>query len=442
MSMWASRRKSQSTLRATTGDPHAELVVSRCAALEGGGELQLLVTGTATVRTLMLLENNPFHRDRRVLREARALTAAGHRVVVISPGEGRRFSRSHIDGASVYQYPSSFATGSWIGFVLEYVWAMAATFAISVVASIRDGFDVIHAHNPPDVFFLIAWFHKAFGKSFVFDHHDLTPEMYEAKFGESKLVRRLLLICERLTFRASDHVISTNESYREIAIGRGRVAPEHVTVVRNGPDLGQIRASLSEVVAADSNETVIAYAGEMSDHDGVDYLLDALAALVFELGHADVRALIIGDGDAVPALKAKTADLGLVNHVRFTGWMRHDELMRLLATADIGVEPCPSNAYNDRSSMIKLTEYMALGKPIVAFDLPEHRRTAGDAALYARANDPEDMARQIEALINEPERRRRLGELGQQRIELLDWASQEPHLLKVYASLSTRSEHH
>jgi glycosyltransferase involved in cell wall biosynthesis len=286
---------------------------------------------------------------------------------------------------------------------------------------------------------LIAAFYKLLGKRFVYDHHDLAPEAYYFRFGGNgnRLVYHALVFFERLSCRLADHVIATNQSYRAIEMERGRVPEQRSTVVRNGPDLNLLQAVEPNPDLRRAGKTTIGYVGRMGFQDGVDYLLRALHHLVYDLGRTDFFCFVAGTGVAVPSLKALTGRLSLSDYVLFTGWVEHKDVARYLSAADIGVAPEPSNAYNDRSTMIKMTEYMALGKPIVAFDLPEHRVTAQDAALYACPNDELDFARQIVALMDDPERRKKMGQRGRERIETkLAWPHQAKHLLEVYKALN------
>ncbi len=389
-------------------------------------------------RVLMLLENNPFPQDVRVRQEARALSRAGHRVTVICPGAARQPWRESVDGVQVYRYPASRPGAGLWGYVWEYGYSMGAMFLIALLAWLRTGLDVIHAHNPPDTLALIAAPYKLVGVRFVFDHHDIAPEMYEARFmGRGRpSISRALRFFERIAFRLADHVITTNESYRAIALERGGLPPGRVTAVRNGPDLERLRPGPGDPELRRKAGTILGYVGIMGYQDGVDYLIRALAHLVQDLGRRDVYCVIIGIGDAVTALKRLTTERGLEAHVWFTGRVTDADLRRYLCTADICLDPDPSNPSNDRSTMSKMAEYMALGKPIVAFDLPEHRVTAQDAALYARPNDERDFAQKIAALMDAPERRRRMGEKGRARVEKeLAWKCQEQRLLAVYDRL-------
>jgi glycosyltransferase involved in cell wall biosynthesis len=385
----------------------------------------------------MLLENNPYPTDPRVRAEARTLTEAGHRVTVVAPGAPGQPWREDLDGVMVYRYPAPpAAEGVW-GYIWEYGYSMAAMFLLSVLVSIRQGFDVIHAHNPPDMLALIAAPYKLFGVRFVFDHHDIAPEMYEARFPRPRRsVSRALCFFERLSFRLADHVISTNDSYRAIALERGGLPPRRVTVVRNGPDLARLRPVRGDPELRRKAGTILGYVGALGPQDGVDHLIRALAHLVHDLDRRDVYCVIVGAGDAMAGLQRLTAEMDLESHVWFAGRVPDADLVRYLCTADICLVPDPSNPFTDRSTMIKMGEYMALAKPTVAFDLPEHRVTAQDAALYARPNDHRDFARKIVELMDAPAMRRRMGERGKARAEdRLAWNHHKHRLLAAYDAL-------
>jgi len=389
-------------------------------------------------RILMLLENNPYPQDARVRREAVTLTDAGYDVAVIAPrSRGQRLSAT-VDGVKVYRYPAPPDRDGLIGYLIEYGYSLIAAALVTLYVAIRRGFDVIHAHNPPDTFALIAMWYKPLGKRFVFDHHDLSPEMYEARFGDSsrRSVRRVLQLLERLTFRVADYVIATNESYRSVAILRGGVPEDRVTVVRNGPDADRVKPASPDPTLGNGAGTVMAYVGVMGPQDGVDYLVRSLASLSNDLGRNDFVCFVVGSGSAVPGLKALTAELGMGDRIRFTGRISDEDLMRHLSTADICLAPDPYTPFTDQSTMIKITEYMALGKPTVAFDLTEHRRTAGDAALYAVPNDERDFASKLVELMDDPEKRERMGEIGRERIAgSLNWSHQGQRLIEAYAAI-------
>jgi glycosyltransferase involved in cell wall biosynthesis len=281
-------------------------------------------------------------------------------------------------------------------------------------------------------------FYKLWGKQYVYDHHDLSPDLYRVRFndGGKGLVFHALVFFERLSCRLADRIIATNESHRAVEIERGGAQAGRITVIRNGSYLGQAEGAQPDPGVRGSANTVIAYAGVIGYQDGVDYLIRALAHLVGGLDRRDFRCLICGTGDALPEVQALVGEFGLESYVRFTGWLARADLVPRLLAADICVAPEPSNPYNDRSTMIKLMEYMALGKPTVAFDLPEHRVTAGEAAVYATPNDELDFARQIARLMDAPDLRARLGRVGKMRIETgLAWPYQAKKLLAAYASL-------
>jgi glycosyltransferase involved in cell wall biosynthesis len=391
----------------------------------------------------MLLENNPFPQDSRVRREAISLTAEGYQVMVIAPKVSDQPWRELCQNVLVYRFPVPPEASGFLGYLLEYGYATVAMFLLSLYTLLRPGFDVVHAHNPPDTLVFIAGFHKLLGKRFVYDHHDLSPEMYWALFDETRdpLIYKVLLWLEKLSCRLADHVIATNGSYKTIEMERNGVPGEFITIVRNGPDLNRLRAVAVDPALRPLGKTTICYVGDMGYHDGVDYLLRALKHLVEDLNRRDFFCVLVGGGDAWSRMKLLAEELNLTAYVLFTGWVPHTDVARYLSAADICVAPEPLNAYNDRSTMIKMTEYLALGKPAVAFDLTEHRVTAQDAAVYAQPNNELDFARKIVSLMDDPEHRRHMGEIGKHRTRTeLAWAHQEEQLLKAYRRLRGQRE--
>jgi glycosyltransferase involved in cell wall biosynthesis len=390
-------------------------------------------------RILMLLENLPFPQDLRVFREASALGSAGYRLTVICPLANGQPSREIINGVRVYRYPAPAEANGFLTYLWEYAYSMAASFALSIVAFFSEGFDAIHAHNPPDTFVFIALLYKLLGKRFVYDHHDLSPEMYAARFrgGGRPMVYRALLWLEKVSCRCADHVIVTNESYKKVALGRGRVPEARTTIVRNGVDLSGVMASVEpDQALRQMGKTIIGYVGVMGVQDGVDYLLRALDYLIHGLRRTDFYCVIVGFGDALEKLKTLAQELGLQDFVWFTGPVFGEDLRRVLSAADICVDSSPANPYTDRSTMVKIMEYMSLGKPIVAFDLPEHRFTARSAAIYVMPNDEHAFARALAQLMDDPGRRMRLGAYGRERIKTqLAWEYSVPNLLSVYRSV-------
>lgn len=385
---------------------------------------------------VMVVENDGYPSDSRVRAEALALTAAGYDVTVIAPNADGRPSSETIAGVHARRYPPPpEGTGVW-AYLREYLFATFASLALVLRILIRHGFDVIHLHNPPDTLWIAALPAKIAGKRLIFDHHDLAPEMYDAIYGPraSGTVRRMLLLLERITFRLADHVISTNESYREIAMVRGGLPAERVTVVRNGPDLNRVRPVEPDPEIRARAGTIIGYVGLMAKQDGVDRLLHAVRHLVYELGRRDVLFVLIGHGDELEALKRLAGELAIEEWIWFTGKISDDELFRrYLSSADLCVTPDPSTPYAEHSTFIKMMEYMALGKPIVAFDLRENRASGGDAAVYVPNNDAAAFAQAIADLMDDPARREEMGRVGRQRVEAgLSWLHSVPHLLAAY----------
>jgi len=389
-------------------------------------------------RVLMLVENNAYPRDTRVRLEAEALQRAGYRVSVISPAARGMSWRESRNGICVYRFPMPFdARGFW-GYLWEYFYSTAAMFLLSLIVWTREGFDVIHAANPSDTLVFIAAFYKLFGKRFLFDHHDLSPELYDANCGGrgNRLVYHTLVSLEKLSCRLADHVIATNESYKQSEMERSGVPAERITIVRNGPDLSRLRPALPDPNLCSDGKTRIAYVGEMGIHDGLEYLLRALRHLAYDLQRTNFACVLIGRGSARPELETMKEGLGLGQWVQFTGWISEEDKLRYLSNADICVDPDPWNPFNDRSTMIKIAEYMALGKPIVAFDLRENRYTAQEAALFVHPNDELAFARGLAELMDDPARRKTMGEFGRRRVEAeLAWSHSVAHLLSAYRAV-------
>lgn len=388
-------------------------------------------------RILILVENLPVPFDRRVWMEATTLRQAGYGVSVICP-QGQYPARFEVlDGISIYRYPLP-SRNSIAGHLLEYGRALAMTAGLTLRVWWREGFDVIQSANPPDFFFLIAAVFKLFGKKFVFDHHDLMPEICETRWTGWKrtVTRTVCLWAERQTFRTADRVIATNESYREVALTRGRVSPERVVVVRSGPRVNRFRAVPARPELKNGKPFLVGYLGVMGPNDGLEYLLQSIAHIVHDLHRSDIQFVCVGGGDLQAKLMAMSQQMRLDEFVRFTGRIPDDEVIGLLSTADLCVAPDPKDALNDVSTMNKIVEYMALGKALVAFDLREARVSAGDAAVYATPNDHVAFAQRIVELLAAPERRQAMGAAGRQRFEsVLAWEHQQKNLLQLYRDL-------
>jgi glycosyltransferase involved in cell wall biosynthesis len=385
-------------------------------------------------RVVMLFEANPYPQDVRLRLEAEALAAAGYAVEALVPrGRGQR-RRERINGVEARRFRS--LEGSVYGakgFLAEYVVAVLALH-LSALASLVRGASILHIHNPPDLFFPIAALYRLAGRKVVFDHHDLAPETIEFKFGRG-LLSRLAVLFERLTFASSNHVIATNMSYAEVAYRRGHKKPSDVTIVRNAPPSSWIALPLRISEGALQSPHVV-YAGAMSGQDGVVALARVMASLCEINPDLKPRLTIIGDGDERPNLEAECARLGVSDRVTFTGWVPPERVPELLQEADVCVEPAPPIKVNNVSTMTKVAEYLALGKPVVAYDMLETRRTVGDAALLVPADDTAGFAEQIARLARDPELRARLAQAARSRASEISWEHSEKSLLGLYEALT------
>jgi len=388
-------------------------------------------------RVLMIVENLPCPFDRRVMQEARTLAAAGYTVSIICPkGPGYEKSFESVDGIDIHRHSLPREADGFAGYLLEYSVALFMEFWLSLKILFGRGFDIIHACNPPDTIFMIGGFYKMFGKRFVFDHHDINPELYEAKFGKRGFGRKLLVALERMTFNTADMVISTNESYRKIAVTRGGVDPDNVFVVRSGPDLTRLKQVPANPALKNGRRYLVGYVGVMGKQEGIDLLLQAVQLIVHHLKRTDIQFGLVGGGTELENMRQLAKDLGVAEYVTFTGRVPDAELLEMLNTADICVNPDRANDMNDRSTMNKVMEYMALGKPLVQFDLTEGRVSAGEASWYARPNDVADLAQKMVSLLGEERQRNFMSEVGRNRIEhLLSWQHEAPRLLAAYEHL-------
>ena len=390
-----------------------------------------------TPRILIVVENLPAQRDARVRRECQALTAAGYFVSVISPRGVAGQEVPELAGVTLYQYPPSPERQGVLGFAYEFLYSWVATAFLVVKALLREGFDVFQACNPPETYFLLALPLKALGKPFVFDHHDLSPEHYAVQFGRRDLLYRLLLGLERATFRTADHVISTNEFFRDVALTRGGKGADDITVVRNGPPLDLVGDRLPQPDLRKGRTYLLCWVGVMRGFDdGVDLALAVVHHLLRRMGRDDFHVAFIGDGENLALMSARAAELGVEDHVTFTGWLTFDRAFDYLATADIALQTNPRNERTDVSTAIKTMEYMALGVPVVAFDLRETRASAGDAAMYAEPNDIEALAGLVDELLRDPDRRAAMGEHGRRRVRNgLAWDHQKTRYVSVFDRL-------
>ena len=389
-------------------------------------------------RVLIIDGNLQVPRDRRVWQECLALAAAGYHVSVICPRAAGDPPIEHLERIALYRYPPAPATSGTMSFLYEFAYSWVRTLLLSLKVLRKEGIDVIQACNPPDTYFAITWLYKRFGKRFVYDQHDLAPETYRARFNKpSRVLLWGLHLLERLTYRTADRVIVTNNSYRDVALARGGKAPEHVAVVRNGPDPAQMRRGPTRPELRNGRRFLCCYLGIMGPQDGVDLAVRAVEVLVHELGRHDCAFALLGDGDAYQDVRALVHELGLQEYVTMPGFVRDAELAAYLSTADLGLCPEPSNPLNEVSTMVKTMEYMAFELPVVAFDLKETRYSAADAAVYVTPNEVQQFAAAIAALLDASDRRTNMGRAGRQRVEeALAWPHQAPTYVDVYDQLT------
>lgn len=361
---------------------------------------------------LILVENLPVPFDRRVWQEANTLAEAGYAVSVICPkGKGYDASYEVIDGIHVYRHALQEARSA-AGYLREYAVALFQQLRLSLKARRRQRIDAIQACNPPDLMFLVAFVHKVlFGTRFVFDHHDLGPELYLAKFGRKNLLYKAMRLFERLTFATADASVATNEMFRDIAIARGGMRPDRVSVVKSYPDINKFCKGLPEPTLATENRYLVGYVGIMGAQDGVETLVRAMAIVRRDLGREDVHCIVIGDGPELVRLRALAGELGVGDCVVFTGYLSGQPLIAHLSALDLGVIPDPPNAFNDKLSMNKVFEYMMLALPFVQFDLAQARREAREAAIVVD-HSPAALAAGLVELLDDPTRRARMGAFG------------------------------
>ena len=406
-------------------------------------------------RILMFVENS-YPNDPRVKNECDVLKGAGHVITVVALRRKGQEPAEMVEGVQVYRIPRlelfqklpsenpgffervQIKLKSVIGYASEYVYFTMACFFMSFYVAAKRGFDVIHAHNPPDTLFVVALVHKLFGKKYVFDHHDLCPELYRSRFGaKADLVSRILQWVEWGNLKLADITIATNESYKSIHMQRGRRKPEKVFVVRNGPNQKRMQIVAPSTRLRSLNKTILCYIGSLNPQDGVDYLLRSLKHLRYDLKREDFYCVVIGSGDSLDDLKKLAQTLRLEGCVELTGYISDTELQEYLSAADICVDPDPSSPLNDVSTWIKVMEYMAYGKPIVSFDLKETRFSAQDAALFVPCNDEMAFAEGIARLMDDPSMRLRMGRYGRERVERdLQWSVVSRNLLSAYEALN------
>ena len=395
-------------------------------------------TAPRTRHIAILVENLPVPFDRRVWQEATSLVQSGYEVSVICP-RARGFTQAYerLEGVHIYRHFLPFEANGVAGFILEYASALGGELMLTLKAYRRSRIDAIQACNPPDLLFLVAAPFKLLGVRFVFDHHDLFPELFQVKFPRLTFLYRATRLAEWLTFRMADRVITTSESLRRLTAERNGKTLDQITLVRSGPDLQRLQHPAPNPALREGFGHLVIYLGIIGQQDGLDLLMQSVEHLVYQLGRTDTLFLIVGDGPQRSAIQALAAALDIDSYVRFTGFLTGVPLFERLASADIGVCCDPKNAFNDKLSMNKVMEYMSFGLPVAQFDLAENRLLAGGAAVYAgEDNSPQALAEAIAALLEDPQRRQAMGILGRRRIEgELGWANQVPAYLRVYQEL-------
>jgi len=389
-------------------------------------------------KVLILVENLPVPHDQRVWREAIALNNAGYKVSIISR-KGRNYdnlSYEKIKNISIYRFKAHEASSNLFSFLIEYTQALIMMFFLSIKVFFKEGFDVIQMCNPPDFLFLIALPYKLFGKKIIFDHHDPFPEMFITKKNKTKshVFYKILLFLEKMTFKISDIVISTNNSHKNIAINRGGILEENIFVVRNGPDFEQIKTIEEKQILKKSKHLTLGYIGIIGETDGIDYFLRALKILHTEFQRDDIKIIIIGNGTELKKMRKYSKELNLDTIVEFTGRLQYQDAMNRLIYTDICICPDPKTSYSNLCTLCKTMDYMALSKPIVSFDLLENKYTANNSAIYAKNNDELDFARKINLLLEDESLRKKLGLSGKKKLvdDHLYWNDSVNNLLEAY----------
>ena len=386
---------------------------------------------------LFILENNPFPQDVRVRNEALAAIEFGYDVSVICPKNKKTQGKyENLEGIDVYRHNMPLEADSKFGFLFEYANALLWEIYLSFKIFFRQRFHIIHSANPPDHVFIIALFFKIFGVRYIFDHHDICPENYLAKFQRKDLLYKLLIIMEKMTFMTADAVVSTNESYKRIAITRGKKDSNQVFVVRNGPNLNKVIFKKANNIWKEGFDFLVVYIGNIGNQEGIENLLEAVRYIVYDVNIRNIKFIVIGKGPHLENLKVEAEKMQISEYAHFTGYIPYEDFYEILATADIGVNPEHRNKFTDQSTMLKIMDYMTFGKPTVMFETTEGKVSAGESALYLSQNDNVQFAESIVELLNDKERRTRMGEIARKRItEKLNWDIQKQNLKKAYESV-------
>ena len=388
--------------------------------------------------SLFIVENNSVPHDQRPWREAQAIRELGYDVSVISPVKDRTSPKFEvINNISIYRHYRPSNANSKIKILIEYANALFWEYFLSFKIFLKKPFHYIHAANPPDHTFLIALFFKLFNVKYIYDHHDLTPEMYHSKYGRSDVFYKILLVIEKINMKIADKVISTNESYKRIAIERNKKNTSDVHVVRNGPDLTLVNHIEPDYSYKGDFEYLVAYIGSVGLQERIDVLLDAIRYIVYKKKMNNTKFVIIGSGSSLKDIVELSKSMNISQYVHFTHYVPFPQFYNILAAADICVNPEFTNKYTNYSTMVKIMDYMVVGKPIVQFETIEGKKTAEDASIYVKNNDEKKFAEAIIELLNAPEKRGAMGQIGKKRInEYLNWEKQKPNLLNVYGDFN------
>lgn len=389
-------------------------------------------------KIVIIVENLPLPFDRRVWQEANSLKESGAEVLIICPsGKGYENEFEEINNIKIYRYNLLIEAESAFGYLIEYLSAIYhQRRLLKTIWKKRNGFDAIQACNPPDLIYLSVKKYIKKGVKFVFDHHDINPELYLAKFGKKDLFYKFLLFFERKTFQNAHISIATNNSYADIAVKRGLMKKEKVFVVRSGPALSRMKKYPPKIELKKNKKITIGYVGVIGQQEGIDHLLDALSILINDLHFTDFHCYVCGDGPILEKMKLYASSLKLNYYVTFTGRIPDTELLDILNSSDICVNPDIFNEMNDLSTMNKIMDYMSLGKPIVQYDLKEGKYSAQKSSLYAKPNDRSDFAKKLHKLILNPKTREKMGKEGYLRVQSeLHWGIEEPKYLSAYCKL-------
>jgi glycosyltransferase involved in cell wall biosynthesis len=384
---------------------------------------------------LIVVENLPLPFDRRVWQEANTLKNNGAEVSVICPKmKGYTKSYEQINGIDIYRHPLPLEARGALGYLLEYSAAIFWEFFLALKIFFKKRFHVIQGCNPPDLIFIVALFFKLFGVRYVFDHHDINPELYIAKYNKKSFFYRLMVFFERLTFASADYSIATNESYKEIAIRRGKMNPEKVQVVRSGPSLSRLKIVPPDPAYKKGRPYLVGYVGVIGEQEGLDLLLESVKTITKE--RDDIHFAIVGGGTDLEKIRSLAEQMGLDDYVDFYGRVSDEMLVNVLNTADICVNPDKPTQMNNLSTMNKIMEYMALKKPIVQFNLKEGRFSAGKASLYAENTSTNDFAEKIMTLADNEDMRKEMSEYGYNRVlNELSWDHESKKLIDIYARI-------